>query len=30
MLRELADYLMRGYVGPHHETIMMIRRKVPR
>lgn len=29
-LRELADYLMRGFVGPHHATIMMIRRKVQR
>ena len=27
-LRELAEYLMRGFVGPHHKTIMMIRRKV--
>ena len=29
-LRELAEYLMRGYVGPHAKTIAMIRRKVPR
>ncbi len=29
-LRALAEYCMRGYVGPHHATIMMIRRKVPR
>lgn len=29
-LRALADYCMRGYMGPHHATIMMIRRKVPR
>ena len=29
-LRELADYCMRGFMGPHHATIMMIRRKVPR
>lgn len=28
-LRALAEYCMRGYVGPHHATIMMIRRKVP-
>ena len=30
MLRELAEYLMRGYVGPHAGTVEMIRRKVPR
>ena len=29
-LRELAEYLMRGYVGPHAKTIAMIRRKVGR
>jgi len=29
-LRALAEYCMRGYMGPHHATIMMIRRKVPR
>jgi hypothetical protein len=29
-LRALAEYLMRGYVGPHAATVMMIRRKVPR
>lgn len=29
-LRELADYLMRGYVGPHAKTLEMIRTKVPR
>lgn len=29
-LRALADYCMRGYMGQHHATIMMIRRKVPR
>ena len=29
-LRELADYCMRGYMGEHHATIMMIRAKVPR
>jgi len=29
-LRELAEYLMRGYVGPHAKTIELIRRKVPR
>lgn len=29
-LLALAEYLMRGYVGPHHATIMMIRREVPR
>ena len=29
-LRSLAEYCMRGYMGPHHATIMMIRRKVPR
>ena len=29
-LRELADYCMRGYMGPHAKTIEMIRRKVPR
>ena len=27
-LRELAAYCMRGYMGEHHKTIMMIRRKV--
>ena len=30
MLRELAEYLMRGYVGPHAKTLEMIRTKVPR
>ena len=30
MLRELAEYLMRGYVGPHAKTLEMIRMKVPR
>ncbi len=29
-LRELAEYCMRGYVGPHAKTIELIRRKVPR
>ena len=29
-LRALAEYLMRGYVGPHAGTVEMIRRKVPR
>jgi len=29
-LRALAEYCMRGYMGPHHATIMMLRRKVPR
>ena len=29
-LRELAEYCMRGYMGPHAATVMMIRRKVPR
>ena len=29
-LRELAEYLMRGYVGPHAKTIELIRRKVGR
>jgi len=29
-LRALAEYLMRGYVGPHAKTIELIRRKVPR
>jgi hypothetical protein len=29
-LRELAEYLMRGYVGPHAKTVEMIRQKVPR
>lgn len=28
-LRALAEYLMRGYVGPHAKTLEMIRRKVP-
>ena len=27
-LRELAEYCMRGYMGEHHKTIMMIRAKV--
>lgn len=27
-LLALADYLASGFVGPHHKTIMMIRRKV--
>ena len=26
-LRDLAEYCMRGYMGEHHKTIMMIRRK---
>ncbi len=30
MMRELAEYLMRGYVGPHAKTLEMIRTKVPR
>ncbi len=30
MLRELAEYCMRGYMGPHAKTIELIRRKVPR
>jgi len=30
MLRELAEYLMRGYVGPHAKTLEMIMTKVPR
>lgn len=30
MLRELAEYLMRGYVGTHAKTLEMIRTKVPR
>lgn len=29
-LRALAEYLMRGYIGPHAGTVEMIRRKVPR
>ena len=29
-LRALAEYCMRGYMGPHAATVMMIRRKVPR
>ncbi len=29
-LRELAEYLMRGYVGTHAKTLEMIRTKVPR
>ena len=29
-LRELAEYCMRGYVGPHAKTIELILRKVPR
>ena len=29
-LRELAEYCMRGYMGPHAGTVEMIRRKVPR
>ena len=29
-LRELAEYLMRGYVGPHARTLEMIMTKVPR
>lgn len=29
-LRELAEYCMRGWVGPHAKTIELIRRKVPR
>ncbi len=29
-LRELAEYCMRGWVGPHSGTVEMIRRKVPR
>ena len=27
-LRELAEYLMRGFMGDHHKTILMIRAKV--
>ena len=30
MLRALAEYLMRGYVGPHAKTLEMIMTKVPR
>ena len=30
MLRELAEYLMRGYVGTHAKTLEMIMTKVPR
>ncbi len=30
MLRELAECLMRGYVGPHAKTLEMIMTKVPR
>jgi hypothetical protein len=29
-LRELAEYLMRGFVGPHTGTLKMILEKVPR
>ena len=29
-LRALAEYCMRGFMGPHAGTIEMIRRKVPR
>ena len=29
-MRELAEYCMRGFMGPHHATIMMILRKVGR
>ena len=29
-LRELAEYLMRGFVGPHTGTLKMILAKVPR
>ena len=29
-LRALAEYLMRGFVGPHSKTLEMIRTKVPR
>ena len=29
-LRALAEYLMRGYVGPHAKTLEMIGMKVPR
>ena len=29
-LRALADYCMRGFMGPHAGTVEMIRRKVPR
>lgn len=29
-LRALADYCMRGYMGPHAGTVEMIRKKVPR
>ena len=29
-LRTLADYCMRGYMGPHAKTLEMIRTKVPR
>jgi len=28
-LSELADYCVRGYMGPHAGTVEMIRRKVP-
>lgn len=27
-LRELAEYCMRGFMGDHHKTILMIRAKV--
>ena len=30
LLRALAEYCMRGWIGPHAKTIEMIRRKVPR
>lgn len=29
-LRELAEYLMRGFVGPHTGTLKMILAKVPK
>ena len=29
-LRELAEYLMRGYMGEHAHTVKMIMAKVPR
>ncbi len=30
MLRALAEYCARGYMGPHAKTLEMIRTKVPR
>lgn len=29
-LRDLLEYVRRGWVGPHAKTLDMIRRKVPR